>query len=155
MTIDFELNTFSQEPVVGQLDFKLNLNVIPCQYLENTTTKQAIQGDLVVLSAGGSKLPTVKNVEATDTFDADKVYGIVPFVRKKNTYVDKDMISVAFQGTVVYLKAGATLSCGDVVGYDVATKTIVAYDSTETTMVKLGNVLADCVENDIVRVLLK
>lgn len=154
MTIDFELNTFSQEPIVGQLDLKLNLNVIPCQFVKDTTT-EVVNGDLVVMSAGGSKLPTVKPVEATDTFDADKVYGVVPFVRKKNIYTDKDMISVAFQGTVVYLKAGATLSCGDVVGYDVATKTIVAYDSTETTMVKLGNVLADCVENDIVRVLLK
>lgn len=155
MTIDFELNTFSQEPVVGQLDLKLNLNVIPCQYLENTTTKQAVQGDIVYLCAGGVKLPTVKNVEATDTYDTTKTYGFVPYVRKVNVYEDKQPISIAFAGTVIYLKVGETLTCGAEVGFDTTNKVVKVYDSTDTSMIKIGVVLGDASENDIVRVLLK
>lgn len=154
-----ELNSFNQLPVNGQTDAKLNLNILPVKLKCNTsdtTKKQEVKaGDIVVLGDGGDALyPTVLPLENTDTFSADKVYGVVVLARKKNKYVDGEILSIALFGSCVYLTAGDTLTCGQAVSFDLANENLVA-KSTSAGFIPLGNILANAVDGQKVRVLLK
>lgn len=158
--MDFQLNSFNQIAVKGQLDLKLNLNVIPCKLTtdisDNTKIQEIINGDCVVLaSAGNSKLPVVSPVEATDTYSVNKTYGFVALGRKQNKYVNNEVLSIALFGSTMFFEAGATLYCGDLVAFDIATKKIVANTTGAGKIEKIGVILNDCVDGDIVRVLLK
>lgn len=156
--MNIELNSFNQVSENGQVDLKLNHNLVPVQLKTDTSDLTKIQnvknGDIVVLSSGGKLVPSVAPVEDTDTYSDAKTYGIVTLARKSNNYSNDDILTIALFTTTIYLTAGDALSCGDKVSFDLANKKLVAY-STSAGFIPLGVVLGDCVDGEKVRVMLQ
>lgn len=105
-----QMNSFTQAPILGQVDLVPSPNVITAQIL-GTSTAPAIQvGDAVKLVTGASA--TILVDICTGPTDGP-VLGVIPYNERKNLYSAGDLIEVAQAQTYVYLKSSAAIARGD------------------------------------------
>lgn len=150
------LNSFSQSPVRGLEDEKLNLNKLPVK-LESGTISA---GDMVKIVAGNAHVPTIEEVASTDVNDGSILFGFVPLTRKRNKYSAGDMATIDLEGCVLYMIAGEDLDCGDAVCYDATSSTtngqiLKVPSSTTPGLINCGFALGDVKAGELVRVYTK
>lgn len=154
-------NSFTQGNCRGREDEKLNLNKIPVK-ISDTNNGIISAGDMIKLVAGGSKLPTVVQVEETEEYSESTVYGFVPLARLKNQYENGDIATMDLSGCCMEMVAEEDIECGQQVAYDATTTTpantgkIVVNPAEATAgIIPCGVALNDVAEGGLVRVLIK
>ena len=117
------INAFELGKEVGQLDMKMNNNVIQCRTNSVLAPGQAVKW---VDAAGG-----IPNVTAV-TADTDEVYGYVCHSIKKSSAAIGDIVEIAMAGSVMYMQAGAAVAAGAELMFVTATgKVITATGATK------------------------
>lgn len=104
-----QMNSFTQAPILGQVDLVPSPNVITAQIISSSTAPAIQVGDAVKLVTGTSA--TILVDICTGPTDGP-VLGVIPYNERKNLYSAGDLIEVAQVNTYVYLKASAAVARG-------------------------------------------
>lgn len=114
-------NQFSQTPEQGQLDLRMNNNVLGAQ-IDAAEVALLIPGQAVTLvdSAGG-----VPKVIAALT-DADMIYGFIAYDIKDKDFAARDAVEIAgLHDNVMYMTSGAAIARGADVAVVIASKKVI------------------------------
>lgn len=104
-----QMNSFTQAPILGQVDLVPSPNVITAQIISTSSAPSIQQGDAVKLVTGTSATILVDICSGpTD----GPVLGVIPYNERKNLYSAGDLIEVAQVNTYVYLKASTSVARG-------------------------------------------
>lgn len=126
-------NQFRQSSVRGQTDELLNFNIITAKLNNTIPTQITSAGDLVKYVSGATGVPTIAEVEATETANLNTLYGFVIKDLKNTQYTNGLTMGVAGDGVVMQMIAEAPIASGE----------RVAYDATITTPANTGKVLTN------------
>lgn len=141
-------NQFSQSVVKGLADLRLSPSVISCR-VDAAQAVALIAGQCVKLKdvAGGS--PVIEAIAD----DEDKVFGVVLYNIKDSSFSANEAVEVAFDGSVVYMEAGAAIARGaDVMPVVTGSKVATAAGNDKAIIgIALDKAAAD---GDLIRVLI-
>lgn len=103
------MNQFAQTPMVGSVDLTVFPNLVACRinpaYVLSTSPLVAGQWFKLVDVAG--EMPMVEPAAVTDT-----AYGVAIHDLKRDAYVVGDVITLACEGSVVFLESSAAIAAG-------------------------------------------
>lgn len=123
-------NQFAQSPILGAVDLIPTPNVVTAQILPTSALTSLQVGDAVKLVTGTSGAILVdKQTGPTDA----TVFGVIPYNEKKNIYVKGDLVEVALQGSVVYMRSSAAVVRGTKVAITASTTTTDPLVTTDVT----------------------
>lgn len=139
-------NQFNQSAEKGMLSLGLNYNSIPV-VIDSTEAATLVYGQGVKIKDVSDKAITVVKIAA----DTDAIFGFIPYVRGKASFVAGDALEISAAGNVVYLEASAAIAKGVRV-MPVITGSKVA---TATTGKSVAGIALDksAADGDLVRVL--
>ena len=140
-------NQFEQSTEKGKQDLFFNSNTLPCE-IHSTETATLVPGQAVKLydSAGG--VPKVVKIAA----DTDKIFGIIPYIVKKSSFVAGDRLEVASESNVIVMEASAAIARGAQVMPVVAGSKVATATAGKTIMGFAYDKAADA--GDLIRVYL-
>lgn len=121
-------NQFGLTPVIGSLVQGVPQNVKTVRINPASTATIIVAGQAVNLAdVAGAEIM----VDVVDSATADKVYGVIVYNPKKNSYSKGDFVEVACEGSVVWLETSAAIARGAGVATDFTGPTV-ATDTTST-----------------------
>jgi len=144
-------NQFTQLPVLGQLDMRLNIQSIQVQ-VDSSQATPLVAGQPVKLKTGTPQggLPRV----VACTGDDDLIYGFVNYDPKINSYSALQAMSISwFKGNVMYMVAGAAFDRNVNLAIDYTTPGNVNTATTGQTIIGTPMDVAE-EAGDLVRVLI-
>jgi hypothetical protein len=104
-----QMNSFTQAPILGQVDLVPSPNVVTAQIISTSSAPSIQVGDVVKLVTGSSSTILVDVCSGpTD----GPVFGVIPYNERKNLYSPGDSVEVALASSFVYLKASAAIARG-------------------------------------------
>ena len=139
------VNQFELGKEVGQLDLRLNSNIIQCR--SNGTL---IAGQVVKLVDTAAGIPVV-DVAA----DTDVPFGFVCYNHKETSYSAGDMIEIALSGSYMYMQAGAAITPGAEIMYVYASANVITASGTSNKYVSGYALDKATTSADIIRVAIK
>lgn len=102
------INQFTQAPVKGQLDLRLNIQTLGVRVDSAYSGADLVPGQSVKILAAADQggVPVVTPCTA----DEDDVYGFINYDPRTNLYNAGDYMSISFfRGNVMYMEAGAAI----------------------------------------------
>lgn len=103
------LNQFKQTPMVGQLDWTVNNNVVPCRILATSSGGALlVAGNAVKLVDSAGPVPIVDLVTGV----TDTPWGVLVHNMKGDTFLAGQYVDVALQGSTIYLQTSAAIARG-------------------------------------------
>jgi hypothetical protein len=116
-------NQFGITPVLGSLVQGVPQNVKSVRINPASTATIIVAGQAVKLSdVAGAEIM----VDVVASATSDKVYGVIAYNPKKNTYVKGDFVEIACAGSVVWLETSAAIARGAAVATDYTGPTVAA-----------------------------
>ena len=112
----FSPNQFNQIPIVGQMDMRINPNVMSAQ-IDSSESTTLYAGTAVKMYDSADGIPKVVKCTA----DADEVLGFIIYDVKSQSFVALDRVEIALAGSVMYLMPTGTITRGGKVVSDVST----------------------------------
>lgn len=103
------VSQFNQTPLVGQLDWTVNQNVVPVRL------DPAYAGAIPLVAGQAFKLADVVGevpVVTPVTAATDTPYGVMVHTMKRDTIVAGDYFDLALAGSTIYLQASAAIARG-------------------------------------------
>lgn len=103
------LSQFNQTPMLGQLDWTVNQNVVPVR-LDPAYAGglPLVAGQVFILANVAGEVPVVTpQADATVT-----PYGVMPHNMKRDTIVAGDYFDLALAGSTIYLQTSAAIARG-------------------------------------------
>lgn len=140
-------NSFTIDPVKGQLDLDPNFGTYSCQVSTNEAGTVTPAEAVVLEDAAGEQIPVLA---ATATTDA--IFGFVTQNFKVNEYTALDQIKIAGDGTIMHMEAAAAVARGAELEYVVSGKKVQTQATGTTIGIALDKAAAD---GDLIRVLIK
>jgi len=139
------INAFELGKEKGQLDLKMNSNILSCRTDSALLAGQAVK---LVDAAGG-----IPNVTAV-TADTDEVFGYSAYSIRKSSLVAGDIVEVALTGSVMFMIAGAAIAPNTKVMYFTASGKVIT--ATGTGKIVSGRALDKAAaDGDLIRVYIK
>jgi hypothetical protein len=144
-------NQFLQTPVLGQVSEVVNPSIISVK-INPSSAATKIQAGQAVKIIDGTANEILADVVASAT--ADKVFGVIVYNPKKNTYVKGDTVEIAMEGSVLFMETSAAVARGATVATDWTGPTVAvdAVASHQQTGLALDKATA---ANQLIRVLVK
>ena len=152
---DFNTNQFSMSAKPGQVDLSTTSNddLFTCRYNPEATAElRLVDGAGVMLkdlSTDDSAGPPIVDVLPDDN---DAPFGIKIFTTKENNSVPGDIVQIATDGAVVFMKASGAIARGNTLAFVNATPGSVIVQTSED---KIGLALDHAEDTELVRVLVK
>jgi hypothetical protein len=156
MNSDFNMNQFTQSAKPGQVDLAVtnSENLFTCRYNpEATSTLRLVEGEGVMLKdlgANDSVGPPIVDKRPDD--NEPLTFGIKVFTTKKNNNEPGEIVQIATDGAVVFMKASGALTRGQKLALTLATPGDVEAVGTQD---QIGIALDKAADNALVRVLVK
>lgn len=139
-------NSFTIDPIKGQLTFDPSFQVLSCQVDSNETGTLVAGQAVVIVDTAGAQIPVEAVSAATDD-----IFGVVVASFKVNEYEALDNIKVAISGSTVYMEASAAIARGADVQVVVSGSKVV----TASTGTVIGKALDKATaDGDLIRVLI-
>ena len=139
------INAFELGKEKGQLDLKMNSNILSCR-----TDSALIAGQAVKLVDAAGGIPNVTAVTA----DTDEVFGYSAYSIRKSSLVAGDIVEVALTGSVMFMIAGAAIAPNTKVMYVTASGKVIT--ATGTGKIVSGRALDKAAaDGDLIRVYIK
>lgn len=101
------ISSFSQSPILGQLDLRFNSNTMEVQF-DNAGTGQLVAGQAVYFSTVANGAPMVLPSAAT----SDVIAGFVNYNGRNTVWNPGDRLQMSLGGNVIYLLAAANINRG-------------------------------------------
>lgn len=153
---DFNTNQFKQSAKAGQVDLSVTSNeaLFTCRYNpEATSTLRLVEGAGVMLKdlgASDSIGPPIVDVRPDD--NEPLTFGIKVYTTKKNNNEPGEIVQIATEGAVVFMKASGAITRGAPLALVLATEGEVIIATTEDV---IGKALDKAADGELVRVLIK
>lgn len=114
------MNMFSQEPVQGQLDLRMNTNIIAAQ-IDASEATLLVPGQAVTLVNSVGGVPKVIAALA----DSDDIYGFIAYDIKDKTFKALDAVEIAaLRDNCMYMMSSAAIARGASVSVVIASKKV-------------------------------